>query len=275
MILIVLPEKYASAQSGVGVAVGSGVGAGVQVGIGVHVGAGVGVGVHVGTGVHVGSGRWTGVGVHVGTGVHVGGGSGVAVGRGVGVGGCGVGVGAGDAQAARARRAMVAAAARPARGGRGINGTLLSSTGESTCNSASVRRESTGGRAEPSPVLCDSRPNRARRGGRRHPRCCDCVLYSTTALRGKGDGGDSRLRGNDGTLRALPAVPSPAAFAASSPLVGRGGCGACAFYKLGRDSRLRGNDGYGALARLWIPAYAGMTVCYVNAFHRRGGCALR
>ncbi len=213
MILIVLPEKYASAQSGVGVAVGSGVGAGVQVGIGVHVGAGVGVGVHVGTGVHVGSGRWTGVGVHVGTGVHVGGGSGVAVGRGVGVGGCGVGVGAGDAQAARARRAMVAAAARPARGGRGINGTLLSSTGEGTCNSASVRRESTGGR-KALPVLCDSRPRRARRGGRRHPRCCDCVLYSTTTLaargrrgvipayagmtvRAGGKGVGSRFRGND------------------------------------------------------------------------------
>ena len=29
--------------------------------------------------------------------------------------------------------------------------------------------------------------------------------------------------------------------------------------QMGRDSRLRGNDGHGALARLWIPAYAGMT----------------
>jgi len=43
-----------------------------------------------------------------------------------------------------------------------------------------------------------------------------------------------------GALRLPTAVPSPAAFAASSPLIGRGGMP--------------------ALARLWIPAYAGMTV---------------
>ena len=41
--------------------------------------------------------------------------------------------------------------------------------------------------------------------------------------------------------RAPTPVPSPAAFAASSPLIGRGGSGA--LRRWGRDSRLRGNDG--------------------------------
>ncbi len=47
-----------------------------------------------------------------------------------------------------------------------------------------------------------------------------------------------------GALRLPTAAPSPAAFAASSPLVGRGGMRRWAS-KWGRDSRLRGNDGYG------------------------------
>ena len=45
-------------------------------------------------------------------------------------------------------------------------------------------------------------------------------------------------------------VPSPAAFAGSSPIIGRGGSGACAppigrAPQWGRESRLRGNDGHG------------------------------
>ena len=63
--------------------------------------------------------------------------------------------------------------------------------------------------------------------------------------------------GNDGTLRAPIAVPSPAAFAASSPLIEREGFGACAPL----DSCLRGNDDHGGRwGAEWIPAYAGMTV---------------
>ena len=51
---------------------------------------------------------------------------------------------------------------------------------------------------------------------------------------------DSRFRRNDGTLRAPSAAPSPAAFAASSPIIGRGDLAdACAPL----DSGLRRNDG--------------------------------
>ena len=56
-------------------------------------------------------------------------------------------------------------------------------------------------------------------------------------------GRDSRLRGNDGARCAPTAVPSPAAFAASSPLIGRGG--------IGRWRAANGGE---------VPAYAGMTV---------------
>ena len=68
------------------------------------------------------------------------------------------------------------------------------------------------------------------------------------------------------TALSPSAVPSPAAFAASSPLIGRGGCGACAPL----DSGLRRNDGMlckglykeredWRLRAEWIPAFAGMT----------------
>ena len=193
-----------------GVAVAVDVGLGIGVGVGVGVAVGIGLGDGVGVGASVGASATVVVGAADGVGV----GASPVEESGVGVGGSSGGVGVAEEHAARERRARVAAAARPATGGRGIaRRTLLSSTGEGTCNSASVRRESTGGR-KALPVLCDSRPRRARRGGRRHPRCCDCVLYSTTTLaargrrgvipayagmtvRAGGKGVGSRFRGND------------------------------------------------------------------------------
>ena len=72
--------------------------------------------------------------------------------------------------------------------------------------------------------------------------------------------------GNDGTLRAPSAVPSPAAFAASSPLVGRGGIRRLRADDMRRNTaprlvpRLVGRGGIRRLRAEWIPAYAGMTV---------------